>query len=67
MTAYVAFSWRHAYSEALLVLFKKLTTRGSQRELGGKSAEARKIIYFILYVLGRENVSVTPYIKHKPI
>lgn len=29
--------------------------------------EGRKIIYFILCVLGRENVSVTPYIKHKPI
>lgn len=29
--------------------------------------EERKIIYFILYVLGRENVSLTPYIKSKPI
>lgn len=29
--------------------------------------EERKIIYFILCVMGRENVRVTPYIKHKPI
>lgn len=29
--------------------------------------EERKIIYFILCVLRRENVSVTPYIKLKPI